>query len=1154
MDIKKSLGINLSSVFSDERKGKLIEYINLKLSALGCPIYGNTEDYPVINLSQAFIANYREQRRLLSNHLAPVDQRIQDFLDSYFADCKLPTPLRLPSSTLVMDRHGVSRMLSLPANGSSFESDIVKSYRVKQGVIHNPKHDRRTTKGSFHVVEGGLPIPNDKISVPKQVGALLLGHALDMPDQLKVLPFTSEQENKAKVWVSLLLRPVVCPEVEGFTSGKSLEIRFFAPGNLVSNLDFVESIFGNAGDPYLFENDAGQDIDHWTGHTGCVILAPQLIGLTKKELGLPNQSDATDRQKRDGMCWEKEGDLYNEGLAYKMTCRDKDGRIVTVIADNYYGYSKKEVKTQISFSANLLGQAEEEHAGGTVAFSSYDLGEEFSYEEMFPKSPYSFNENVEKHVGLMTLRSEGYAVDIQYDSIYYLPANARFRLQDQTIEWVLDGQSHQMKLLANITYILPSGYRVEMLKPNANRRWRLVGTIGEGFFCHKPCTVSGGGKSEISKPLSDATIMGPVITANFDKDFSKVEALCRKDDYHKRFKNPRKPGRKSRPILSSSRSLGSVIKMLTPSKYEYTPEYNEWLETLTSHEKELLLIVKRLYKEKWGDDLRSRFSVDSIDGTAGSELRFKGQKLITQYLRVGFSRDGSWRTFSLRKDFIPARKLSFEDDISASVVVPHHRLSGAGELSNRESSKFVENCENRFFQRPDDAIIRGYDKQTELDLSIDENFLSNYEPLDKAHSKDQIDDIIRFDKYSQPLQDTIREFSEDDNFDYYVSPAFPRMVDGKPSKNPRYLQKRPDYVDPRSYYIGGAGARLWRKAFDTPTILFPVRGLVPGRRNNQPDVENGVRPLCCFNPIHYMELPELFMEFIASLTGKSPSTVGAGSEGALTKAPFNALLPIHDLNNALVSYLVTGYSCFMTSAGYIGPDCKVDHDVSLLIPEIWCRLLPEEQDPKFLIENEYLEKCEDFEYKGEIIPASRLGYRITSRYSRHVLGRIFTNPNTVFSKEMLRPELQDEAVYVDSIMNIVEAHKRVAQQYFEDGSIELACPPLKALLHIMAHGDFEGKGIDAPEVRELFSKEATIDAEWYQKRLSQKQVQDRKSLENSISYFSQMLDREGYLTQEERAKAKDKLMICESALKESLLEKDTSSLNGSIGVDFSIYE
>ena len=42
------------------------------------------------------------------------------------------------------------------------------------------------------------------------------------------------------------------------------------------------------------------------------------------------------------------------------------------------------------------------------------------------------------------------------------------------------------------------------------------------------------------------------------------------------------------------------------------------------------------------------------------------------------------------------------------------------------------------------------------------------------------------------------------------------------------------------------------------------------------------------------------MEFISSLTGKSPSTTGFGSEGALTKAPFNALWPVVDLNNALV--------------------------------------------------------------------------------------------------------------------------------------------------------------------------------------------------------------------------------------------------------------
>ena len=49
--------------------------------------------------------------------------------------------------------------------------------------------------------------------------------------------------------------------------------------------------------------------------------------------------------------------------------------MVTLIADNYFGYCKKEVKTQISYSANLYGLAEEEHAGGALAFPTFNLGD-----------------------------------------------------------------------------------------------------------------------------------------------------------------------------------------------------------------------------------------------------------------------------------------------------------------------------------------------------------------------------------------------------------------------------------------------------------------------------------------------------------------------------------------------------------------------------------------------------------------------------------------------------------------------------------------------------------------------------------------------------------------------------------------------------------
>ena len=185
-------------------------------------------------------------------------------------------------------------------------------------------------------------------------------------------------------------------------------------------------------------------------------------------------------------------------------------------------------------------------------------------------------------------------------------------------------------------------------------------------------------------------------------------------------------------------------------------------------------------------------------------------------------------------------------------------------------------------------------------------------------------------------------------------------MDGKITKNPRYLQTRPDLFDPRSVHLATTGTRLKRKLEDGKSVLYPVQAVLPGRRNNPADKEAGIRPLCCFAPIHYLELPELFIDFIVSVTGKSPSTTGAGSEGALTKSPFNALLPIHDLNAALVSYAATGQGAFVTSAGYVGPKYKINHGVSLLIPEIWSRLRDYENDPQDMIEKGYLEKVPSF--------------------------------------------------------------------------------------------------------------------------------------------------------------------------------------------------
>jgi len=1148
--LSETIGFIGNGTHPAEKDPEIAQYINLKLASLDLPVFGREEDYPFLKMGKTLLSSIQAKDRLLEDYLPPADQYIHDFITDFLKEQGLDAAGRwLPRKTFTLERHGLARALSLPADGDEFSSDIITSYRTRHGVLHNPKNDRRTTKGVFHVVEGGLPIANDKKAVPPVAFAGMLRAALNPPEAALELPFTSTQANKARAWVSLLLRPLVCPEVPGFCKEKRMEIRFFAPGSMVANLDFVESIFGNAGHPILAENDARLDTEGWSGHTGCVILAPQLIGLKKKDLGLPHIDQATARQKRDGMCWRDENEIYNDGGAFKVTCRDHRGIVVTLIADNYFGYCKKEVKTQLSYAANLFGLVEEEHAGGAIAFSSFDLGEDFRLSQIRGQSmdPHTFADVKALHGGRLTLQPEGHAVDKTHADIVYVPEDAYFRLREQTITWSVAGEDKTITLRPNTSYVFPNGYKVLMINPLTGQRWRLIGTTAEGLVCHKPCTVSGGGKSEISKPITDAMVTAPVFTPNFQDDMDQVAAIIGKD-YSGRFQTPREPGKASRSILSAERSLGSVIRLLTPNP-DHTDAYNAWLEAIPQRIKDLVLTIKRFYRPHWGENWRERFHVDIINGMPGYELKYKKRPVIAGYVRLGYAEDGSWRLFSLRKDFWPAVKLQREDDITASVVVPTAGIPYLPERFSGTSCKFLQNCEFRLFQRPDDAIIPGYDKHTEADFAKDGNFYSNYEPLRRAQVQEMVNDVILFGQYTPEMQAAMREFLDNpEGPGYFVCNSSPRLVDGKPTQNPRYLQNRPDLGKEREEYLAELGMRLRRKVPEGVAVHTPVAAVLPGRRNNPPQPEHGIRPLAVYNPIHYQELPELFMDYVASLTGKSPSTTGAGSEGALTKGPFNMLLPVLDVNNALVSYILTQSKGFTSAAGYVGHKYRMDHDISLLMPELWCRMRAKEQDPAYLIANGYLEKLEDFEFNGSTVLASRLGYRITAAFARSFFGRIFSHPGLVLTDEMLKPELQSMEYFVDGIENIVEAQRKAALNYFEDGAVDLAIPPLKALLHIMAHGHYEGKGLKDPEVRQLFDLNDMLASDWYAERLRKRHGLELADLGKRISYLEKLMkDLNG--GEAERLQVPGKLKALKDRLR--ILEKDAEAsvkaLRGTLG-------
>ncbi|WP_370890123.1 hypothetical protein [Janibacter sp. GXQ6167] len=1114
----------------------LITAVNLRLALLGLPRVAGG-DHADAELVSPLLDRQRELSRRLSDRLPPVDERIEDFLADYLDGVEV-TP-RLPRRTFTLDVPGLARTLSLPVTSDEYSSDLITSYRLANGVLHNPRNDRRTTAGVFHIAEGGLPIPDDKKAVPREVFARLLAEALAPPPETLELPITSTQPERASCFVSLLLRPLVVVPAPGHTRERRMETRFIVPGSMVANLDFVEGIFGNAGDPYLPENDAALDPLGWTGHTGLVILAPHLTGLTKKDLGLPHIDDATDRQVRDGMCWSDEAERYNDGQAFKVCARDERGVIVTVIADNYFGYCKKEVKTQISMSANLFGGAEEEHSGGAMVFPSWDQGQEFldkygddgpSVEEVVAANPHEWI------VGI-----DGLTRHATLTHLVLMPGRARYSLGSRSITWTdAKGETRTTPFRGDTTYVNTSGFRIRMLQVRHDpAQWTIIGTSARTTVCHKPSTVSGGGKSEISKSIADAITIGTAHVADLDADLDAVEAIFARD-YSQRYAEPSWNGQDHRPLLGPNRSMGSIIKLLTPSS-EFSDEHNAFIRSIPPHVMELVFVIKEAYQPEWGEDWRSHFSVSRVNGRHGTRLRMDGQPVLVDMLRVGFEEDGSYRLFSLRPDFAPAAKLQTEDDITASVTVPD------GEDGSR---KYVQNCESLLFQRPDDAITPGYDTIAEADIAQPGTFLSNFEPLDRAAAQAMTDDAIALSQFTAPMRDLLTRFASRDpslgDADYVACSARPRLVDGKPSKNPRYLQVRPDLADPEGTAEALVAVRLHRGLAGDAAVPMGVDIVAAGRRNNPP--EPGVPALCAFSPLHYLELPELLMEFISSMTGKSPSTTGAGSEGALTKAPFNALPTTYDLNAAFLSYALSGYDGWISGAGYVGPQVRVDHDVSLLIPEIFARMSDEERSAERLIAAGHLEPVTDLEVDGRTVPASRLGYRITESFTRIFLGRIFMHPNAIFTEAILRPETQDRQVFIDSIDVMVETHERVARSYLKDGTIASACPPVRALIEIMADGvSAEGWTLDDPAFRALFTRESVLASDWYRERLDAAQAQAVAQAETGIARLEDFLEQDSDGGVGERLALRARLDAVRAARDEAASPATRERLIGALG-------
>jgi phosphoenolpyruvate carboxykinase (diphosphate) len=344
--------------------------------------------------------------------------------------------------------------------------------------------------------------------------------------------------------------------------------------------------------------------------------------------------------------------------------------MVTLIADNYFGYCKKEVKTQISYAANLSANAEEEHAGGALVFPSFDLGEDFQLGRS-PSAPPTTLRGCCR--GSATGRSS--SSPRATHSTATTPTSSTCRrtsrsdLARPVRHWTRGGETRKPDLLARLD--------LRAAPPATRSRCNQARTRGGAGGWSAPAErhlLPQAVHRLRRRQVRDLQVHRrrdhhrPGVRArHLREDFEWVDAILARD-YSDRFRDPARHGKDSRPILSERRSLGSVIKLLTPSATEFSDAYNAWVAAIPEHVKDLVVTVKRFHKPDWGGRWRERFSVDTIDGRPGHELRYRNRMINTQYLRVGYLPDGSWRIFNLRKDFMPAEKLSAGGR--------HHRLGG----------------------------------------------------------------------------------------------------------------------------------------------------------------------------------------------------------------------------------------------------------------------------------------------------------------------------------------------------------------------------------------------------------------------------------------------------------------------------------------------
>jgi hypothetical protein len=119
----------------------------------------------------------------------------------------------------------------------------------------------------------------------------------------------------------------------------------------------------------------------------------------------------------------------------------------------------------------------------------------------------------------------------------------------------------------------------------------------------------------------------------------------------------------------------------------------------------------------------------------------------------------------------------------------------------------------------------------------------------------------------------------------------------------------------------------------------------------------------------------------------------------------------------------------------------------------------------------------------------------------------------------------------------------------EDGSIEDACPPLQALLLIMATGKYSGMDAHHPDFRAMFSREHLLASDWYQERLEVKQQRDIALWQRHVDSLQQFLEDTDYRDEAERLGIGERLEASLQKLDQVKHPEYLQGLVGTLGAD-----